>query len=149
MFYLTDLFSVPAIKTWDYRLFLKWNGSKSFKISFLELMEAPISKFFLPSQQKTNWGPQEIFHENHKLSDEYISIVPSKCFSTHRWIGLIYFQQNDLEYLNLYLSPKQEVDLSRTTIELFSHIPSGNFKIKHRFFLCLKMTLFTVDLPIA
>ena len=48
-------------------------------------MEALILKlFFAVAAEKKIEAAQEIFHDNHKLSNQYVFIVPSKCLSTHR-----------------------------------------------------------------
>jgi hypothetical protein len=76
---------VPAIKTWKLLAFseMEWiqKGQNSF---FRTYGGIHIKAFFAVAAEKKIEAAQEIFHDNHKLSDEYISIVPSKCLSTHR-----------------------------------------------------------------
>jgi len=85
MFYLADLFSVPAIKTWELLAFseLKWiqKGQNSF---FRTYGGTHIKAFFAVSVEKKIEAIQEIFHDNYKLSNEYIFIVPPECFNRHR-----------------------------------------------------------------
>ncbi|MAZ41529.1 MAG: hypothetical protein CMB93_01930 [Flammeovirgaceae bacterium] len=75
MFYLADLFSVPAIKTWKLLAFSEMEWVKKGQNFFFRAFGGThIKAFFAVSVEKKIEAFQEIFHDNHKLSNEYLSL---------------------------------------------------------------------------